>query len=68
MYINGEKQLVCLVTSDSKQTQNDDSDSSIKETEMPKTLKPFTLSQTLMKMRKKEKIYSKLMVMEVIVL
>ena len=41
MYINGEKQLVCLVTSDSKQTQNDDSDSSIKETKMPKTLKPF---------------------------
>ena len=41
VFINGEKQLVRVVTEqDRKQTENE-SDSSIKEAKQPKTLKPF---------------------------
>ena len=42
VFINGEKRLVRLVTEEDKREPTvNDSDSSIKETKQPKTLKPF---------------------------
>ena len=42
VFINGEKWLVRLVTEeDQRELTVNDSDSSIKETKQPKTLKPF---------------------------
>ena len=56
VFINGEKQLVRLVTEeDKREPAANDSDLSIKETKQPKTLKPFYTVSDLDENEKKRK-------------
>ena len=56
VFINGEKQLVRLVTEEDKREPTaNDSDLSIKETKQPKTLKPFYTVSDLDENEKKRK-------------
>ena len=58
VFINGEKRLVRLVAEDSKGDTDHESDSSIKETKKPKTLKPFyTVSDSDESDDKKKKLH-----------